>query len=408
MNLNEHYQVVCPRDNAIEHLIGSQLLDPFSEETLQFTSALSSALMRDGRTAGIPEVTALAFWMRKANVISMQKDFLQPADNFRLPRGTVFHIAPSNVDTIFVYSLFLSLFCGNRNIVRISSTPNAQVDAILAVMNDIISAHPVVAQSMMIVRYEHSEEVSRYFSSLCDVRMIWGGDETIRRIRSIPLPPRAKELTFADRFSLAVLDAEQFLNADDSAMQSCIEGFYRDSYWFDQMACSSPRLVCWRGGEQRLIREAQTVFWNRVEELLVTEEYSTAPALAMDKLVAQCRFAIEAPSPISIEKTSSLRLARVESNSIPLEFREVHCGGGLFLEIHIESLADLLHCVDQKVQTMTCFGIDKKDVTAFLAESKPSGIDRVVKFGDALNFSEQWDGYGLLNELTRCVDVQVL
>ncbi len=407
MNLSARYKVVCPLGSSIDSVVNSEPLGLFADETLQFVSELSYALMRDRRTADMPEVTALAFWMRKANVVNIKKGFDKPSECLRLPRGTAFHIAPSNVDTIFVYSMFLSLFCGNRNIVRISSTPNAQVDAILAVMNDIITKHPRIASSMIIVRYDHSEEVSAYFSSLCDVRMIWGGDETIGLIRKIPLPPRAKELTFADRFSIALLDADKFLNSDSATKHACVEGFYRDSYWFDQMACSSPRLVCWRSVDVQNVRRAQAEFWGRVENLLVEEGYSTAPAVAMDKLIAQCRFAVEATDPISVAKTSNLRLARVESKSVPLAFRESHCGGGLFLETHIESLTDVLHCIDQKVQTMSCFGISENEIKMFFAKHKPSGIDRVVKFGDALNFSEVWDGYNLLDELTRCIDVQI-
>ena len=45
--------------------------------------------------------------------------FLKKYENYLLlSRGVVFHIAPKNVDTIFVYSFVLSLLCANKNIIR--------------------------------------------------------------------------------------------------------------------------------------------------------------------------------------------------------------------------------------------------------------------------------------------------
>ena len=42
-------------------------------------------------------------------------------------------------------------------------------------------------------------------SASCDVRVIWGGDGTVRTIRATPLPPHATELTFPDRSSIAAI-----------------------------------------------------------------------------------------------------------------------------------------------------------------------------------------------------------
>lgn len=44
------------------------------------------------------------------------------------------------------------------------------------------------------------------------MRVIWGGDATIKEIRRAALLPRATEITFADRYSLAVIDADYYWN----------------------------------------------------------------------------------------------------------------------------------------------------------------------------------------------------
>ena len=121
------YEPLLPDAPSPEALRGVAPLPSFDKASLAFVEALSSALMRMPEARMYPELTALAFWMRKANLERLRTDLEQRQGNALLvPRGTVLHIAPSNVDTIFVYSWFLSLLTGNRNIVRFSSKVSVQ------------------------------------------------------------------------------------------------------------------------------------------------------------------------------------------------------------------------------------------------------------------------------------------
>ena len=45
-----------------------------------------------------------------------------------LPLGKTFHIAPSNVDTIFLYSSLIALMCGNICLIRLSSKHTEQIN----------------------------------------------------------------------------------------------------------------------------------------------------------------------------------------------------------------------------------------------------------------------------------------
>ena len=54
-----------------------------------------------------------------------------------------------------------------------------------------------------IVKYENNnDEFTKFLSSICDVRIIWGGDKSIERIRKFPINSRSFDLTFADRYSI--------------------------------------------------------------------------------------------------------------------------------------------------------------------------------------------------------------
>ena len=56
------------------------------------------------------------------------------------------------------------------------------------------------------IRKFHFTEITKNISSICDGRVIWGGDETINQVRKFWIPERAVELTFSDRYSLSIIN----------------------------------------------------------------------------------------------------------------------------------------------------------------------------------------------------------
>ena len=396
-------KVEAPLNIDPEAIFTSKTVSPFNENTISFASLFSRYLLRDPEAKLKPELVALAYWMRKTNILQLKEKFHQKSEFPLLPRGLAFHIAPSNVDTIFIYSLFLSIFCGNTNVVRLSSTLNPQVELLIRVLNECFNESPEVARQVLLIRYDHNDEITADFSAQSDLRIIWGGDETIRRIRRFPLPPHAKELTFADRFSLSVIGSQAYLDYEHK--DKLTSAFYNDSYLFNQMACSSPRLVCWVDENEAVSIAAQTDFWHRLESYVMRQQPDIASAALMDKYLSQCIYAIETDGANSAPSASKF-IARMQlSDGCKLK-RELHKGNGLFLEVHLKELAGLLKILDRKDQTMTAFGFSSDVLTAFVVDNLPKGIDRIVPFGEALAFSSLWDGYDLLLEMTRSVSIK--
>ena len=99
--------------------------------------------------------------------------------------------------------------CGNANIVRVPSKEFPQVDIISTLLMKALDDHPAMRPYICLVRYERDREINDLLSSMCDLRVIWGGDRTIEEIQKSPLPSGAAEITFADRYSLAVIDADE-------------------------------------------------------------------------------------------------------------------------------------------------------------------------------------------------------
>lgn len=182
------------------------------------------------------------------------------------------------------YSLFTRLLCGNANIVRLPSKDFPQVGLINGAIRKVLAKerHASLRPYIHLVRYGRDKKVNDYFSSISDVRVVWGGDRTIAELRQSPMPPRATELLFADRYSLAVIDSDAYMASENKSR--IVAGFYNDTYLSDQNACTSPRAVIWTGGR---IQEAKGSFWAGLEGL-AESKYPFQAIQGVDKLSLFC------------------------------------------------------------------------------------------------------------------------
>lgn len=383
-------KVFWPRESfevALTNLQGQKPNRPFDEQVIAFTQNLSKRFVR---MRHLPEVVALGYWLRKANVKQMQEEFeASIVEKFVRARGITFHIAPSNVDTIFVYSWMLSLLAGNSNVIRISS--KAEVNEMLQVILEELPNFEVVATKTIICTYGHEENATELLSQACHTRVIWGGDETVKAIRQVPLAPLANELAFPDRFSLAVLNGDKVAALNEQALDALLERFYNDVFWFDQMACSSPRLVVWQG-------QSVDLFWSKFEEKIKVKKYELLAATQVLKYTTSMQLATES----YVEKIEpTTYFSRVQLVDVPAHVREQHCGGGLFYEYEVEQLADLANIIIDKDQTIAYYGFEQAELAKLVDCISTRGIDRIVPIGQALDFSGIWDGQSFLTSFTR-------
>ncbi|KIL49938.1 acyl-CoA reductase [Jeotgalibacillus soli] len=374
-----------------------ELLTPFHPDVLLFVQGLSKRFLR---LRHYPELMALGYWLRKAHIHEMKESWHERTNGqFIRARGTIFHLAPSNVDTIFVYSWMLSLLAGNRNVLRLSSKEQPQTNELLSVMMEILQdpEHAAVAERTMLLTYGHDDHVTAYLSERCHTRVVWGGDETVKAIRKIPLAPMANELVFPDRFSLAVLNAEVVMNANQEEKQQLLQQFYNDSFWFDQMACSSPRLIIWTGTDEA-VESSQREFWPSFERIVHEKEYELMAAVQVQKLATGLWLAAE---PESKQVQRGISYSRIFFDHIPAKVRERHCGGGLFFECKVSDLRGVSSTIVDKDQTLAYFGYSKEELIKFASAVSARGIDRIVPIGQALNFDGVWDGQNFLQSFTR-------
>ena len=238
-------EVVCPAVGRLTTLDHLKATAPFDPQVKAMVTAFSRRLAQDPEARAFPEIVALAHWLRPRAILDLEEAFRAglPAGTVALGRGLALHFAPGNVDTIFLYSALLSVLAGNATVVRVSSRDSAQIGLLTRVLGTVLAdpAFAAVAARIRIVRYAREAAITAALSATCDLRVIWGGDASVREIKAFPLPPRARDLPFPDRWSLSVIDAAT-LNAEGTDLPAVARSFANDAYWFGQMACSSPRL----------------------------------------------------------------------------------------------------------------------------------------------------------------------
>lgn len=378
---------------------------PYSDEVCAFLDSLSKRLLADRQTRVYPDVVSFAYWCRRSNVQAKRAEFEQREGNrVRLGRGLAFHIAPSNVPVNFAFSFVFSLLAGNANIVRVPTKQFGQVDVICRAISEELAAYPSLAVQNVFVRYPSTKnEITEMLSERADVRVIWGGDATVERIRAMKSAPRCVDVAFSDRYSAAVINGPEVCSLDEKGLEQLARAFYNDTYLMDQNACSSPMVVFWLHDSRR----ARLAFWDAVAKY-ARKTYELQPAISVEKYVKLSEDAaigiVGEPSTEYDGYLTHVDITQFIHGNPEVSLDSLRGRGGYFYESTIDSIDELLTFATSKYQTLSYFGIDSSDVVYRIADCGHMGFDRIVPIGQALAIDIVWDGYDLAAELSRIID----
>ena len=362
------------------------------EEAVALLAETARILLKDTEVRRYPDVVTWAFWCREASVRSRMSVYLGER---RRGRGMVFHIAPSNVAVNFAYSFVAGLLAGNANVVRLPSRDFRQTALICNALRMALERVPTLRPYVIFVRYGHERAVNDVLSALCTTRVIWGGDAAIRELRHSELPPRANEITFADRYSVAVFDADAYLAAEDK--ERLAKAFFNDTYLTDQNACSAPCLVVWRGAR---VEEAREVFWQELHRE-VQQHYELQPVQAVDKLT-QLALLADAYE-VRLRAMPDMLITRAELGGLDAGVPAYRMHSGFFMEYCVQDLSEIVPICGSRCQTVVYYGIDPEEIRALVDQYHMAGVDRIVPVGESMAFSLVWDGIDLIRTMSRCI-----
>ncbi len=373
------------------------LSTPFAAERIEVISELSARLLADRRIIERPALAYFAHWTRRGAIRNLAAQYARtaPPQTISAPRGTVLHIPPRNVETIFLFSWTSSFMVGNANVIRLPSDSSGPVMDTLDLLIELTSK---IGVTDIFLSYPVDEEVNAALSRSSDVRIVWGGDAKVAAFEKLPLRHGGKAIWFGDRYSYAVASGKALASASMDALADLARRLETDIFTFDQMGCSSPHKLYVVGN---------------------TDDHGASVMALIDAVRSEAnRRGVKIPPAHTVRKlTEAFALAGSESRArIPARSAELmsiflprlrrvedRVGGGYIVVEFIAGLEELLDIIRAPHQTLTHYGFAIDELAAFARKATLAGLSRIVPAGQALNFDVIWDGYDLLRELTRTV-----
>jgi Acyl-CoA reductase (LuxC) len=379
--------------------------EPFSPSRRRTLAQLSRGILQNSGLRADAASVALGYWLRRASIDRLAEEFERrrnaAPDTVFVPVGHVFHVAPGNVDTVFVYSWALSYLCGNQNVVRVSGQPSDVLARLLEVLSSLMQSDAELAGGNRFITYEHDQAISEALSQWAAHRVVWGGDDTVALFRTMPLSAHASERTFGSKFSYSVLATAAYLRASEQTAERLAAGFFNDIFWFDQMACSSPHLLFWVG-----LADQMDAALERFHRLLSREierrGYHGAASNALHRLNFVFDLACDTDLRADLDHKEFLAV-RLPDGAV---WKKEACGAGLFTHVRAHDLNQVAEFGQAQDQTITHFGFSAAELRSLAQRTGARGVDRLVPVGEALAFDVTWDGYDLIGDFLRRVTVR--
>ena len=390
----------------IKYLAGSKnissiISEPFSDLSLDFFNELSTKIFKDKNSHNFRDLVTFAFWCRKSNLEKIKNNFVD--NNFRIGLGKIFHLTPSNVPIAFIYSFVFGMLSGNSNIIRVSNPNLEQVKLLINLIKRIVKIKKFkkILASNAFIHYEKNTNISEYFSSFVDGRIIWGSNITVDEFKKYKTKTKCVDLLFSDKYSLSFISSKKLQKLNKDQFLDLIKKFYNDVFIMDQNACSSPHLIVW---EKKPLKNMIEAFWNELDKFVQTN-YLKSLSISSKKYLTLNRYLLDNEE-LKIDKFKSAYINRIKLRKLEKNIKNFRGFSGIFFEYEIKKISDLNKILDRDFQTLSYFGYDKIFFKKIFKTQKFKGVDRIVPVGGSLDINLIWDGINVINHLSRIVNIE--
>lgn len=372
-------------------------IETYNKEVLNFLEDLQKQLMLENKEK-LPGISALSFWLRKHNIDRSEN--LNLPNKLRIGLGIALHITPSNMPLSYFYSYVFGLLSGNVNVVKIPKKNFIENNKLMLIFNKLINKkkYKIIKEKTFFFKFNHEKKIMSELSKICNLRIIWGGDKTITRIREYEIQSHTRELTFGDKYSCCIIDSDQLAKLRKLDFLKLCNAFFSDGYLVDQNACSSPHLVLWIGKNQNIKKK----FWIEINNIAKLK-YDLPEIGSIEKHLKLYSDIIDQ----NINNFLVLsHLYAVNIKKINNEVISFRGKWGYFYQYNLKNLHSISKIVNKKFQTITCMGVKKDDVVNVIKNNNLLGVDRVTKIGNAHTMNFYWDGYDLISNMSRIINYE--
>jgi hypothetical protein len=160
-------------------------------------------------------------------------------------------------------------------------------------------------------------------------------------------------------------------------------------------------LVIWHAKDAGQTDLAAIRFWKHIDEV-VSSSVPQEPVKVMGRFSELCEL-IATTDVVSSVQSLGLPIVRIRLQ----EASEWHVSSrlrfGTFAETSISELSDLASLLNERVQTITYFGYEPAELHDSMTERILGRVDQIVPIGSALDFDLTWDGFPIIEMMTRSV-----
>lgn len=381
---------------------------PF-EERLSLLAGLAGRLLdRDPALAAVLEQPGAAFLAEFLQPSSLRRLVINEIPDLEMfsrfvrrsersavklvPRGLVCHWLAGNVPLLGALSWSISVLAGNTNLLRLSSQQDDFISPLLHALAENGEAGDALASETAVVRFPRDDLAAhRAMSEVADVRVAWGGRESVEVVKSLPSRWDCEDVILGPRVSFAVVDPAVMT-------RGAIRRLALDIVAFDQQACSSPQIVFVRG------RREIASFRNFIEELAkaVQSKAIAMPRRPLDEGETY-RIALDrsrillAGGDIYGDDGTSWTVAVT-----PAPSPDVRCANRFVQVAPFETISDVMPYLPPNVQTIVT-RLPSEDLDALTDAASSRGVCRFPAPGEGNRFETPWDGLPLISRLTRWV-----
>ena len=342
-----------------------------------------------------PEIIDLCQFIRYA--INKYKVWTSNQINLRNPKGVVYHIPSSNIPLMPFYTWIPSFLCGNYNLIRVSnSIDKKEIRNLVEILDRVLGTN---FEHNQVFFEDNSQNInSKIVSYHCDVRIIWGSDETINNIKKNQKSNASIDISFKTRFSAALIDCNFYLEKSQEDKEKVAKLFYNDSLNLSFNACSSPHLIFFKGNHEEFLKTKKDFF-----QLLLSNK-------------AKNNFELGIITTENLLKTQKAIIEGSQNNIEALIFgrsileKDLDGFSKMNLEnlehanyiVRIDSIKDLAKSWKKDIQTLTYLpNNDYEYIEQLKKKLAFKSPDRIVPIGNALKFDVIWDGINFFEILTK-------
>lgn len=316
-------------------------------------------------------------------------------------RGLVCHWLAGNVQILGMFALVQSIISKNVNLLKVSSRDDGVFTDILNEFKGVtytsesgysITGDDLLKTISVIYFSRHADKLGKEMSKEADVRIAWGGRESVETVSAYPARFDSETVIFGPKLSFSVIAKEE-LNSLQEA-KKLARKVSVDVSVFDQTGCASPHnLYIEEGGEVSPEEFCEILS----DSMTKTELQIPKPEMSPEQIsqIHSIRGVYDFKGTFKGSETMTWTILLDDLDEIdkPVYSR--------VLFVHkVVSIMDSLRFIDENIQTIGIAAPTEKAL-AFATEATRRGVMRLPLIGRMLNFEMPWDGIFLFDRLVR-------